>query len=67
MYCVPQTPKTCRIRSSLLRPRVPPFFCVGKKSGGSCTGPTITVRGNGKATVTVGATDAVAIQANRRV
>ena len=39
----------------------------GTQSGGSCTGPTITVRDNGKATVTIGATDAVAIQANRRV
>jgi alpha-amylase len=39
----------------------------GTRSGGSCTGPTITVRDNGKATVTIGATDAVAIQANRGV
>ena len=39
----------------------------GKKSGGSCTGPTIKVKDNGKATVTIGATDAVAIQASARL
>ncbi len=39
----------------------------GKKSGGSCTGPTIKVKDSGKATVTIGATDAVAIQASARL
>ncbi len=38
----------------------------GKKAGDSCTGPTITVRDNGKAAVKVGATDAVAIRADGR-
>ena len=39
----------------------------GKKSGGSCTGPTVEVKDNGKATLTVRATGAVAIRANARL
>jgi ABC-type glycerol-3-phosphate transport system substrate-binding protein len=39
----------------------------GKKSGGSCTGPTVKVKDNGKATLTIGATGAVAIRANARL
>jgi alpha-amylase len=39
----------------------------GKKSNGLCTGPTIKVKDNGKARVSVGAKEAVAIQANARL
>ncbi|HET9649317.1 MAG TPA: alpha-amylase family glycosyl hydrolase [Microlunatus sp.] len=39
----------------------------GTRSGGRCTGPTVRVRPNGTATVTVGATAAVAIRTDRRI
>ncbi|MDT5041289.1 MAG: hypothetical protein QOE51_2274, partial [Actinoplanes sp.] len=33
----------------------------GDSSGGACSGPTVTVNGSGRATVTVAAKDAVAL------
>jgi alpha-amylase len=39
----------------------------GKKSGRTCTGPTVKVRPGGKVSVSVGATDAVAIRKDARI
>jgi alpha-amylase len=59
--------KTVTVRTGLGAGRYCDVVHGARRANGTCSGPTVTVNGSGKATITVGAFDAVALTAGSRV